>query len=609
MDDILETIVDFEKKFFRLIKHLVMRPQLVFESLSNKENKYTKPFKFYSIISSLALALIFISNRFDFLQFWDDDYLLPNYWIEYYENADEIGLTLLPILGFLYFIVLLAIMSFLLIRSPKRSFLFHLSYHMYVFSAIILYLIILLPPLVLFVRETGLAEYNLSEFIFYIILIGVPILFIARSLWAWTGRPVSKAIKILIVIGGSSLIYYTTYLDSALEYRVNNYFFYKKDWQPEIKSDLSPNYIELARYHNDVRQRIQNITHFDEYPLIASIPHFFVDSVNIGILRKDSIALLAAFEQKNQLLNLNLFNLTDHGAYAITENRFDETGEENNTTNSLWEIGNEGIKEVLNDSTILNRFSFLLSYQKYLLLTGSNKKTQGSIYQISEGQIQPIYSLEEESTSVDALFTFSNETKDLLFLSSKTTKESLESISLHKFRLSDSLHQETKLFTNTFAKIPPQFNWGYYNSIIHNPQLLVGQDSSSIYVAFQIMTDKTFELQLFVLDLELNIRNQSRFTTAHNLTYFDECRLYEDKLYVLGRVFPIVTNNSVEGKAFIAKFSVAALEEEGFQILEITEWTDHFNLYMPDYHLDVKEDNIQILRFGYMAEKWSMPRF
>ena len=139
MDDIIELFVDFEKKFFKLIKHLIIKPKLVYDSLLNKETTYTKPFKFYSVISSFTLFLILLSNRFNFFNLWNDKQVLPKYWVEYYSNINEISLTLFPILGFLFIAILLALFSFLLFRKPKKNILFHFNYALYVMSLMILY--------------------------------------------------------------------------------------------------------------------------------------------------------------------------------------------------------------------------------------------------------------------------------------------------------------------------------------------------------------------------------------------------------------------------------------------------------------------------------------
>lgn len=610
MDDIIELFSDFEKKFFKLIKHLLIKPRLVFENTINKGTAYTKPFKFYSVISSVALFLILLSNRFDFLKFWDQEYTLPNYWVDYYNNVNEIGLTLLPILGFLFFIVLLALFSFLLFRKPKKGFLIHFSYSMYIVSMLILYFIIVIPIWV-FIARLNLFEYGvLEEIMIYTLFFAIPMSYIGWAYWIWAGNATLKTIKIVFMLGAIFYIYDISYIENSPEKSINNQIFYSKDARDEIISDLVPIDTTLIP-DNDAFWYFSYNTSYNFNPLVASVSDTG-DSLTFERIDKDGIKFINQIVQPN-LGSVNLFNYAGHPAYAITQayNIDLET-----RTNYLWRITEENTKRVYSDTTLFNVFSILIPHNDRLILTGQNIKNQGSLYEILENGIIPIYSLSDSLTTIDDIIPLSNESNEMLFLSSKLKDKNLESITIHYVQGADSFTtHKTRLFYNTFANIPAHFSgYKHHETKIYKPKLMLSADSTAIYATFQIMTEKSFELQMFTLDRDLNITKQANFTTDHNLTYFDDYFLYEDDFYVVGRIFTIVAkgisvSDENNGRYFIAKFNPSNWVLEDMKIIDKRSWFGQLNLYSPDIHLEVNQDSIHVFRFEVSVEKWSIAKF
>jgi len=612
MDDLIEFFEDFNKKFLVLIKHLIVRPKLVFESLLNKDKVYTRPFKFYSVVSSFTLFLVLLSNRFNLLSFWNDKYVLPKYWSDYFNNINEISLTLLPILGFLFFITLLSLFSLVLFRKPKKNILFHFSYAMYIVGIIILYLDLFMLPLSLVVNQVSINS-NLLYIISFVFF-AIPMAYIGYAYWIWFGTKILKAIKILILMAGTTYLYATIYFDGHLEEIINNQMFYSKDARDEIKSDLV--FSNKIYAEKDWRFLYLEFNSFYDFkPLLATVSTS-VDSINIDRIDNDTMTFVNHLVSPNTL-SVNLFNYSSNPIYAITKSNETDSSSQ---INHLWRITEDSVNLIVSDTLLFDVYSKIVPQKENLILTGQNRKKQASIYSILEEGIEPLYSLDDSVTYIEDLIPLSKEQDDFLFLSSKLNENSLESVTIHHIQLGDSvILNKTRLFQNTFAYIPHHFDYHlsdftYIKKNICTPKLIMSKDSSEIYVLFQIMTEKTFELQMFTLDRALNIISQSNYTTNYNLTYFDDYVLEEDNLYLVGRVYSIVakgisTFGENSGRSFIAKFNTRDWTLDKMKIIERKDWFDDLSLYAPDIHLKIGQDSLQVYSFGSSLEKWSIEKF
>jgi hypothetical protein len=128
MNDLIDLIDEFDKKFLKLLKHVVLKPEIVLQSLLKSESQYVKPFRFFSYISSLIILIVVFLNRFDIAGFWSESFFLPSYWEQYYQSANEVSITLFPITGFFFIIIIASSLSFLLFRKLKLHFKSYVSF-------------------------------------------------------------------------------------------------------------------------------------------------------------------------------------------------------------------------------------------------------------------------------------------------------------------------------------------------------------------------------------------------------------------------------------------------------------------------------------------------
>lgn len=608
MDDIIELFTDFEKKFLKLIKHLLVNPKSVLENLINKEKAYTKPFKFYSVISTITLFFILLSNRFDLLAIWNDDPVLPQYWVDYAKNLDELKLTLLPILGFLFCIFLLGVFSFFLFRNPKTKISIHFSYAMYIDGMMILYLDVIIP--FAFVWINYISFNTFSDIMINVLVFGGPLFYLVRAYWVWDGKKIIKFVKILLLAVGTAFVYFQVYIEGDLEEMINDKLFYRKEGVGQIVSDVVPTDAPLVP-RTSWTSYFRYKSYFDLNPLVTDVS-YVGDSLIIKRLDDQGLVFQGIIEEPG-IINLTLFNYHASGSHAIAESgKLDSP----TPTHNLWKVDENESKLIASDSLLFNEFSVMVPANNRLLLTGQTKNKQGAIYQILDDDISELYSLSQSATHIDDILPVSLDGNKLFFLSNKVNDNSLESVTIHYLDLEDSTAiNQTRVFHNTFASIPTYYS-NYCRTKIYNPKIVLNSDSSAVHVIFQIMTERTFSLQLFTIDRNLKVINQTNYTTDYHVTYFDDYKLVDDVLFVVGRIFSIVPkdisffgmNDGHVGRSFIAKFD-DELQLSQMKIIDKKGWFDDFSLYVPDIHLEVDQDSIQVLTISASVDEWRIAKF
>src|SRR5262245_42805434 len=94
MGDILDLFLDFERKLLALLRDMVIRPAAVIESVQAKDKKYLGAFKFYSLVFSLWLVLLRLTNSW--LRFYGEDWTLPQRLYEYSQSQVEFTFFMAP---------------------------------------------------------------------------------------------------------------------------------------------------------------------------------------------------------------------------------------------------------------------------------------------------------------------------------------------------------------------------------------------------------------------------------------------------------------------------------------------------------------------------------
>ncbi len=594
MNDLIQIVEDFNKKFIELIKHIILKPEVVIDSLSDETSTYIKPFRYFSYISSSILVIVILLNRFDIITFWSEEYFLPSYWAEYYKSLDEVSLTLFPITGFFFIIAIASFLSFLLFRNPKRPFKNHLYYTLYLSGTLVVYYFVVMGILVVIINWWP----DISEIIVLCFGVVVPGIFILRSQWFLGGIKILRLIKSALIMVLTGFIFISFYFDLELDRIANDVLFYKKAQQQPINREIASLkrtqlytdkdnlYLYPVNTHSDIDKFLFGIWNFDSEKIEV---HVLEDAlVKDNTLSTDDINNIALYHFNNE-------------SFVIIHIHLNE-----GSVSEFWRISQDNNKMIAEDSVLFSPLSSMLALGDSLLLTGKNYNQQATLYWIQNDSLRLCFNLEDPETNFDYILSTNDST--LITLVSKTDKDNLKEISIRSLNISDAkIEKQVQLFENRVAKVPAYREWNSLNYKVYNPWMSKSSDGNAIYVAYQLMTETTFELQIFKLDKELNILDKNYFTMEANLSYFYAYGLDGDGLFVFGREFILVPSNPFGKEAshpFITWFDLTDLSSEKTQYLEqlIPLYQNkklfggiEFQLYMYNAKMKILKDSIELL--------------
>jgi hypothetical protein len=431
----------------------------------------------------------------------------------------------------------------------------------------------------------------------YFLILVLPGLFVIRTHWPLGGikwlRPV-KSITIMVLTG---FIFSSFYFDLELDRIINNELFYRKAKEEPIS-------LEKVTASRNTFYESQESHYL--YPVNTSTDHknnlygfwdYENNQVDISLL-KDSLLFINNLEETS-VHDISLYHFNSQ-SFAITHNHLDSM-----STNRLWSFSEDTVNLIEEDSLRISTLSSMISIDEDVMLTGHNQQKHAAIYLIHSDSIELLMQLREPETNIDFMMQTSAHT--LFTVNSTTDKKNLNSIFVNKINLNNkSVEKSIQLFENRVTNVPAYYEWNNANRKIYNPWIGMNADSSMIYVCYQLMTEKTFELQLFKLDLNLKILEKNYFRPQGNLSYFYAYTINQHSLYVFGRRFLLVPSSPF-GKEkkfpFMTKFGVDDLKP--LETIYLEKQDSHndgsleYQLFMYDAKLKVDTDSIYIF--------WSHP--
>lgn len=549
MHDLIDIVEEFNEKFLKLLYTLIKMPWRIIESLRESSNVYIKPFRFFSYISSTTLLIIVFLNRFDLVTFWSVKYALPSYWEAYYQSMDEVAITLFPVLGFFFIIAIFSLLTSFLFRASKFSFQQHLSFIFYQAGTLLIYYLLAIGVIILF--EDLIQSVQVFEFLLYIFLFLVPVIFIIWTQWNLGGLKLLRPVKSVSIILLTGLIFSSFYYDIELDRIANDFFLYKKDRQHPLVRETTP--VSKTRLFEDTEEfyllPVNTESESNEY--LIGLWDFNDENVQVKVV-SETLEDFAIIDE--DVYDWITFYNFEEQSYAIVQ------ADTNSVIyNQLWQLSTEKSKLIVGDSILFNYHSKMIKSGDKLLLSGTNKESQASLFQVLSDSLKLIVSLNESNTSFGYLVTLND---SILFsIAGNQSNGSLNRIYINRINLETlELEKEISLFENRLVSLPPLNHLENYPT--YNPWLSISKDSTAIFIVFQLMTEKTFELQLYKLDLELNLIKQSFLHLPAHLSYFYSYVLDEQHLYVFGRSFTLIPASFSGTEAsypFIAKFSLVDL--------------------------------------------------
>jgi hypothetical protein len=269
------------------------------------------------------------------------------------------------------------------------------------------------------------------------------------------------------------------------------------------------------------------------------------------------------------------------------------------SVNKLWSISKETVKLIDEDSLRISTLSSIISKNDSVLISGKNQQKHAALYYILSDTLELFMQFKKPESNIDFMILTNPNT--LFTVNSTVENKKMSSIFVNKINLNQKeVEKSIQLFENRIANVPAYHEWNSANRKIYNPWIGISEDSSAIYVSYQLMTEKTFELQLFKLDSNLNLINKNSYNPPGNLSYFHAHTIYQDTIYAFGRRLLLVPSSPF-GKqfsySFLTKFSANDLKPiETIYLEESNAFFDvRYELFMSDAKLNVDKDSIYIL--------------
>lgn len=556
MKDLLDLILDFEKKLLVLLKDLYLHPDRIRESLVTKDNRYLTSFKFYSLVTSIWIILFQMGNSF--FDFHPEENWLPDRLNAFLESERDFGVLIYPFVGLLEFFVPFGILNHLLFRKTNLTLSNNLSVATYLGGAILLYEIPVLA-MVQFLDSMGLFSTELNVFTVIII----PVVYSGFAyIKIYTGRKLVVFLKAIAIVAGVGYFSISIIISSNIHEAIHRRFMFGRyiqfDIVPVSSKDISYRYIPLSENLSPalvVGTRALN----SHLAVLWSDEEVFLRRVS----RQDTMLLRLPMRVDNTFVvqeNENAIYLTGHHwnvdsvfAYVVTNGSVGKRNMYNNYVrlHSRFKGGEDTVW-----------FSGFDVKQRVPLIGRTNVSELQSAMQLFRGR--------ETDHVVDDFIPYGDGKTFELLLSHSDERRRLRGILWKRISIRDTTlitEESQTLYQNDFS---PTKNW--YRKFLHNGKLIPVNDSTRI-TAFQVMNDSTMVLSVANLRAtDGHMRWSKNFVVPADFAVFDHAFESNGSIYFLGRTLSIFRNDlnyAMIQQPYVRSISAASGEEEFFQFLQV----------------------------------------
>lgn len=523
MKDLIELILDFEKKVFHLLRDMFTSPQLVVDSLRSKDNRYASPFKFYSLVTSLWIIVFQLgSNTLDLL---DEDFILPERLNQFFKSQNEFGLMIFPLVGFVEFVLPIAALNYVVFRKSGHSFRESLALGTYLAGTILLYQIpvLLITQLILF-NVFGI----FSGFFNNIIHIVLPILIYGYiSMKSHTGRKwlvFTKSVFVLLTVCTLSILFISS---TAAHEAIHRLVFF---WRYDRATPTATLPSDIVTYHfkqmseeeepiysiqNSVVEKHVSMTAVSDRPILKTFINGDSTTIVFDSLFTDNNFSVILLDEKVFLLRQHWAG-NDIFAYGI-----DDKGKLNS-----WN----------HYSNFVRRFSKFLSADGELVFSGFDLVNEIPILGRSRDlqpplEIWPLKPL--KGMFIDAISQKEDSEEYHLLVSGQTKQGRLKEVRWLSAVIADSATIPVRSLTLYKNEYSPTKN--YQGRFLHNSKMIRVSDTTSI-IAFQVMNDSTFATSINLIDIRSADLIWSRNSTfPADMCFFDEIVCLGTRIYLFGR--------------------------------------------------------------------------
>lgn len=527
MGEILDFFIDFERKLLALLRDMFVRPHDVIASIHAKDKKYLGAFKFYSTVFSLWFIVLRLSNSW--LQFFDEDWVLPQRLYEYSQSQIEFGFFIAPFLGLAAFFLPIGLLNFLFFRRSGYSLITHLSFATIVGGMIMIYY---LPTAFII---TALTESNMPQEI--VAVSGVLVLampaFYTTYLYVrvFEGRKWIHATKGILIVGVCAFVFIAYVLSTDFQDDIHKNIFFRKYARFDLPVNVPANaYEQTAPDYDERLFYFQTVNSRRSHAFAAARPTGDYTFEIRSVSEKDTIdGLLPGVKFDGAFSWFVVNDLRDRIFVSRAPMRYMETPA------SAWLYNRKGELLSMRDSiSNLHAFSFAADTPLGIVVAGSGKDTRTPLI----GELKDP-TLEIKWHQLPGLKDFlvdkimaRDSSGFMEMVVQRTVDKKLREIRwLHGFVSADTfaITRQLELYRNDFA---PTKNQRF--TFIHNAELLDVGDGKSI-VTYQIMTDSSFALDVTSIDVHSGEQKWNKtYSVPADMAAFQHTLYFDGRLFVFG---------------------------------------------------------------------------
>ncbi len=543
MGDILDLFLDFERKLLALLRDMFVRPLDVIVSIQAKDKKYLGSFKFYSLVFSLWLVLIRLTNSW--LVFYRDEWMLPKRLHDFAQSQIEFSFFIAPFLGLVEFFLPIGLLNFFFFRRSGYSMVTHLSFATAIGGVIMLYYL----PIIYVINLLTASSWSQTAILLTgLPLLGLPAIFTTYIyVRVFSQRKWLSAFKGIVVVGGSTAFTVLLLSSFPVDDFLHKNIFYRKYARFELTSN-----VPRSKWNEKFSPIQEDPLFFQSQTSKRSHP--FVGQVIDG----DSIFFSLVIEGRSDTIERPIVTGAYFGKYA----RFITTDLDSFILVSKTDLIFDGAAGMAwlfdhkanllghnNNIPNINPHSIATAKGKQLYITGVDFQSKvpliGTTTDIRSGVTwTPFPNL--ENFLVDKM-SEPDSTGSFQAVIHHTANNRLREIRWLVCRPDSGIvhvNKELTLYKNDFS---PTENGRF--DFFHRSELLQVDDQTSI-VTFQVMTDSSFTLDVTRIDVPSGKQVWNKTHTVDADMAFFQHAFYHD-----GRIIALGTATSLFQKGIMTSIS------------------------------------------------------
>lgn len=586
MGELLDLILEFEKKLLSLIKDLALHPKKIADSIVSKDKIYLGAFKFYTLATSAWIIFFQLGNSY--FDFFSTEFQLPERLVKYLQSEQDFAFLIAPFAGLVEFFIPFALINWFLFRKRELSWLNHITLNIYIAGFLLIYA---LPWfLILFVLSTlTWFDGDMINIIAYVSVIIAPVFYYCWVYLKVFGRKkflsFAKPLCTIITISYLSISFF---LNQPFHELIHRKIFYSKYNQFNLVPTKNSSSYTYTRLDSLVYETPDN-------------NHFAADLVNSSTYNANAF-VVANYDRKLMNYSYNLIIITANSkkiiplhSHSFSESQFFSVSQIDSMNQFI--VLHNNLSTIYSDTLRLisvNQFEppRLNMFTDHLNVLSSIIKIDSSFIfsGILQDSKEPVLGKLNATNEVQGVYTFQGKKNfhiDLTYPGNQSTFQWLmshddvgrlkEIIWMQGYFTTDGLKQMGKisLYKNEFS---PTKN--FFNGFLHNSKLTNLNDSTSI-ATFQIMTDSSFAISISNINTKQKKEDwNSIISVPSDLAFNDELLADSSHIYLLGRsasIFQKGLSQNYYQLPYLMKVNRQTGQSDGIEFLEMErDWTGYY---------------------------------